>query len=709
MRSTDSTANSISGSPQLHGGTVMARDVHGGIHVHRAPVAPLPLTRQLPLVPAHFTDRTDRIKSLDLAVAGPSPVPVVAISGISGVGKTALAVFWLHRRRTEFPDGQVYADLHGPGAPVRPGDVLHGWLRAFGLTSPPAGLAELSALWRSVTASRRVAVLVDNAVDAAQVRPLLPGGTGSLTMVTSRRKIGDLAVDGAMLLELGPLNGHGAIELLARCAGAAQVPMDSTAAARIAAACEYLPLSLVLAGAQVASRPGRSLRHLADALDRRRPSPAHRYEFEEAALNAITAGLDESYEGLEPAAQRVYRRLAVLPTIDVDPDMVAAACVLSWNEAEWQLEVLSDEHLVEDLAPDGARHVRYRFGNPAREHALRLAESEDDATARHETLRRLCDWALTTATAAQRLLTPIQNTLPRTPDYPPDATPPFTEEAGALAWLSAQSQNLMAILRRAARTPGWDDLVWQLVDAMWPLFMRLHPYEMWIEAHEIGRAAARQAGNAEAERQMLNSGAIGLARAGRLDEAIAWNTTSRQMARAAGDTRDEGQTLLGLGGCHYEAGRPQQAEQYLQQAIGLWADCNYPRGSALALILLGEIARDAQEHERAVDLFTRAHLALQAASDEYDAARAQAFRGQVLDRSGAYDAGVRDLEAALEVFEETGGPGQWTARTLVMLGEAAQHHGDLASARLRYTAAAEQYALIRPAEADRLHALLETL
>jgi hypothetical protein len=205
-------------------------------------------------------------------------------------------------------------------------------------------------------------------------------------------------------------------------------------------------------------------------------------------------------------------------------------------------------------------------------------------------------------------------------------------------------------------------------------------------------------------RPLAPSGAIGLSSAGRLEKAPAWYDEARQAAQAEGDVRDEGQALLGIGACHHESGRPAQAEPYLTQAVALWKSCGYRRGVALATVLLGEISLVRGKPSEGLDRFTAAHSVLTGIDDSYDAARALALQGHARVLLGDLDAGVTDLETALEVFAAASST-RWQARTLEMLGRAYRARGSDSGARDCFRQAADLVEVIRPQEAERLRRL----
>lgn len=694
----DNHENSIGGAARIHGAAIQARDVHGGIHVHAAREGSLPAPRQLLSVPSHFTNRRDDLAALDGLFAGAgttgAALPLIVVSGSAGVGKTTLVSKWLRTLDSEFPDGHLYVDLRGhtSAGPADPAEALGQFLRALGADSVPADLAEQASLWRSYTAGLRIAVMLDNAFTAAQIRPLLPGGPGSLVVVTSRRTLSGLGMDGAKFHRLQALGQAAGVELLTRGIGEDRVANELPAARRIVSLCAGLPLAVCLVSARLASRPRQPVEAMARALT---PDDGRLAALEMEGEATVRNALDASYAVLTAEAALLYRRLGVSPALTFDTLAAAAACGRSEQWAERYLDELLEANLVEDTGPD-----TYRFHDLVRVHAHDRAASDDTAPIREEALRRICDWYLGTATAAQARLTPAQFNLERTYAFPSDLPVPFADDVRALAWLDAQRLNLMAVVRTAA-SGGWHSTAWQLVDALWPLFLRLRHYDLWIEAHEIGLEAARQDGNGEGTRQMLNSGAIGLSAARRLSDAAAWYGLSLEAAREAGDVRDEGQALLGLGTCHREAGELPEAVPYLNRAITVWEECGYPRGAALARVVLGEIALAENDPDTAVAHFTRAHDALVSVNDPHDAARALAFLGHARARSAEYAAGRAQMEAALAVFA-TSGAKHWQARTLEMLSHSAREHGDATAAEDFRARACALYESTSPADARRL-------
>lgn len=690
--------NTISGSVLLTGPSLQARDVSGGVHFH--PVTPppvLPVPRQLLPVPGHFIERHRDSEVLDDLRSA----QLVVVSGLAGVGKTAFVTNWLHRLRDEFPDGQLYADLrgHAPGSPSGPGEVLGQFLRAYGLGSGPADLAEQAALWRSAAGGRCVAVMLDNAVSAAQVRPLLLGTPGSLVVVVSRRRLTGLSFDGARFHELGPLEPDAAVELLAGRIGPCRVRREHAAARTVAKLCGGLPLAVCLAGARMAARPRQSVASMVEVLSGD--------EGRLAALRAdgqwaVRAALDESYDALPPDTARGYRCLGIQPVTVFGTDSAAAACGLPPEEAEALLDELVEVNLIEDLGDD-----RFRFHDLVRLHAGQRARDEGPAESLRDSRRRLADWYLRIATEAEALLTPSHRTLRR--DYADEAghPPRFPDGAAALDWLAREQAQLAAVLRDAVQH-GWDATAWQIADAMWPAVHRLRLHDLWIEIHEVGLAAARRAGHPEGVSRMLTSGGGGLLNAGRADDALGRFTEALADARRDGDVRAEAQALHGIGQAHQLAGRLDRAWSSFTRALELRERIGYRRGVALSRVCLGDIALAEGRPDEAVDLLTAAHAELVAVQDRHDAARAQVFLGRAHAGRGDLPAARSLLLDALDEFRSVGST-PWTGRTLEMLGRTEQEGGDLSAARAGYEASLAVYLSISPRDTRRLRERIRTL
>ncbi|MGW6202295.1 tetratricopeptide repeat protein [Streptomyces sp. NPDC055089] len=605
---------------------------------------------------------------------------MAVISEMAGVGKSALATRWLHGPAGA-ADARFYADLTHVSGPL-PVAVLQQWLRALGVDRPPGQRSEAEALWRSLTDRRTVHVLIEGADDAGQARPLIPAGTQSRTVVTSRRSLWELAADGALLLPITPLPQEDSVQLLAT-ASAGRLPPDSTATAHLVETCGHLPLALVLTAASLCAGHG-PLTAAPTSFDCSRDP-------QERARMAITTALNNAYEGLETAAQDLYRAFGFLPDVILDADMAAAVCALSPSEAGWLLEVLADERLL-DPAPGDAPEPRYRMNEAVRPHAR--THAADAGTHSGEALNRLFVWMLGFATAAQRLLTPAQATLRESAPAP---TGLFQDKAGAQAWLDGQADNLLPVLTAATKAglPAWE-----LTDAFWPHFLFRHPHALWGAAHEIGLDSARRTGNTDAVRQMLNSGAIGFGAAGEHATAADWYMQSLHAARAADDVRDEGQALLGLGACHLNSGRLSEAEEMLMEATARWNECGYQRGVGLAQITLSEVLF-ATDPRAALERLAAARTLLTGLGEHYEAAQALALHGRFLDKTGRSTDAIDELASALPAVRDSD---RWQACVKEWLGDAHKRLGDREDAHKHWFGAAVLYDSINPDKAAELRA-----
>ncbi|GAA2254237.1 hypothetical protein GCM10010232_49050 [Streptomyces amakusaensis] len=383
--------------------------------------------------------------------------------------------------------------------------------------------------------------------------------------------------------------------------------------------------------------------------------------------------LAAAYAELEPTPRRVYRILGTLPVPVLDADLAAAACALPWAEADWTLQILDEEQLVErvgHLAGDEDRLPLYRFGEAALAHAAVLSHGEEVVA-----LDRLAVWILVCARAVQRELAPHQEqpTLP-----PPGAHPggaglefPFrpTDHAAMLEWLEHQGTNNLLPLLTALGERGRSDLIWRTVDGWWPLFQRRRPHSLWVGVHRVGLVAARADGDRAGERRMLLSGAIGLLDAGQHGEAAEWNTAAVEGARAERDVRDEGQALHGLAlGCLAEQ-RPEDATALVAQAMARWESCGYRRGEALAQITLAQCVMN-DRPQQAIDLLTCARTTLRDESGpDHHLIRALAIRGHAHLLAGDPAAAAGDLKRARDEFPEDD-TSPWPARTQTLLTQA---------------------------------------
>ncbi|MEE1761735.1 AfsR/SARP family transcriptional regulator [Streptomyces sp. SP18BB07] len=617
-----------------------------GLAEPSAPLAPEPAAAavrpaQLPATVPDFTGRASLVEDLSAVLAQASAaegqvMAVSALAGIGGVGKTTLAVRVAHQARGAFPDGQLYVDLQGAGArPAEPETVLGAFLRALGTADSaiPDSLAERAALYRSVLDGRRVLVLLDNARDAAQVRPLLPGTAGCAALVTARVRMVDLA--GAHLVDLDVMSPDEALRLFTKIVGEERVAAERTAALDVVAACGFLPLAIRIAASRLAARRTWTVSVLAAKLaDERR-----RLDELQAGDLAVKATFELGYGQLEPAQARAFRLLGLADGPDISLAAAAAVLDLPPEETEDLLEILVDTSLLESAAPG-----RYRFHDLVRLYARACAERDEQPPSdRESAMSRLLDHYLATASQVYAIERPGD----RLVDHLEPTVYPglrFTEGSAALDWLYTEASCLLACVRQSAGT----DRLRRAVDLLWAAKdltesgANSHQYETTARAM---CDAARAAGDARAEgraRTMLTnvllvSGRIQQAgdqarlamdlTATAQDVAASWVANDRGLIsmhqgryadgktfleqaiegyRAAGNRLNEAVTLANLSRAHLGMGNVEKAIDIARHSLDLHAEMGRPMRRANAHLALGLALTSAGRHDEALGQFSDA-------------------------------------------------------------------------------------------------------
>jgi tetratricopeptide (TPR) repeat protein len=682
--------NELSGT--VHGGAVQAGAVYGGIHIRtegggERPRAQVPW--QLPPL-VRITDRTVELGALEghrERAAAEGYGTLAAVSGLGGVGKTAVALRWLHGLRERFPDGQLYAQLGAQSAagPVSAEEVVGRFLRALGVPTGqiPTAFAERVALYRSLTADRRLVVLLDDAETAAQVRPLLPGGR-NVTAVTSRWRMPGLTVDGCYAVQLDPLATEAAVELLEVTLADGRVAAQPAEARALVELCAGLPLAVRVAGARLAARPRRHLTTMVRALTEERG------RLEALAIEGdhnVRAALDLSYQGLTDEAARLYRLLGLHPGPEFG-SAVAGAALGSGRDADGPLDLLYDANLLIDTGDE-----RYRFHDLVRLHAAEKAEEDEPAEERAAALRRIADHYLATATRAEEIVDPQHRTLER--DYGPSA--PVCGEFGvdtdsALDWLENELPNLMAVIR-IARPAGFPTVAWQLADALWPLFLRRKFYEDWRAAHREGLLAAEELGDAVAQCRMLTSGGMGELGTGDHERALEMFERAARTFRAGGNALGHARTLNYQGLAHQRLGRLDRAAEFFARAAEELPAVGDPRAGGLARLNLADIALERGLWEQAVTDADAAHTTLSRAGDAYNAARAATLLGRAHLGRDRLDLAEDQLSAALTTLRGMAAHYE-TARAVESLATLAERRGQTDLARERYREALDLYSAV---------------
>jgi DNA-binding SARP family transcriptional activator/tetratricopeptide (TPR) repeat protein len=613
---------------------------------------------QLPMDVADFVGRSNLVDHIEALLGDDQLVRVVAVSGPPGVGKTTLAVHVAHRLRARFPDGQLYVDLHGATAglrPLAPLEVLGRLLRALGAdpAAIPTGLEEASAAWRSQVAGRRLLVVLDNAADATQVAALLPGSAGCGVLVTSRRAL--MGLPGAVLLELEVLAPGEAAALLGRVAGPARVAAEPEAAAELVRCCGGLPLALRIAGARLAARPAWPLAALAERL-----ADAQR-RLDELALAevGVRASLAVSYEQLhtsqdptDHAAAQAFGLLGVMDGPELGVPVVARLLDRPEDAAERVLERLVDAHLLETLQPG-----RYRLHDLLRLYAHELASEQHPEPERTAALTRALGLYVATAWQTFELLRPGDYRLAsRDARWGKDELE-FADEQAALDWLEAERDNLLAAVEQAATTPGVPaEIAIQLAHALFGFFVVRSHWDDWVPVNQTAMRIARRMGDLAAQAQAHNDLGIAYERQGRYEQALASLQESLALRRRLGDRLGLAAGLGNLGLVYQRLGRYEQALVCQQESLALYRELRDRRGEATSLTNVGDVHMHQGQYAEALVC----HQESLAIDRELGDRRGQAVNlcnlGKVCERLGRYAQALAFQQESLAIDRELGDP-----------------------------------------------------
>jgi DNA-binding SARP family transcriptional activator/tetratricopeptide (TPR) repeat protein len=577
-----------------------------------APAGPRVVPAQLPAAIAGFVGRTADLKLLDELLTGAARMPIGVISGMAGVGKTALAVDWAHRNRERFQDGQLYVDLRGYDPvrpPMAPAEAIRGFLDALQVPTErlPAGLDAQAGLYRSLLADRRMLVLLDNARDAAQIRQLLPGTDSCLVVVTSRNQLSSLiAGEGARPLALDLLSRAEARQLLVRRIGAERPAAEPEATEEIIARCARLPLALAVVAARAATRPQHPLRALADELRGARTS-LDAWSDPDPSID-IRAALDVSYRTLSTEAARLFRLLSLHPGPHIDGYAAAALLDTTLPHAGRLLDQLFEANLLQEPAAG-----RYVFHDLIRTHATHTAATTEARTDRRAALARLLDHYRHTTSVAMDAAHPYERE--RRPVVPPAHTPApdLPAPAAATGWLDAELANLLAVAGFAAEH-GWPEHAWHL-----SVHLHLH-----------------------------------LRTRSRFSEAEALDHLVLAAARAGGHRAGELDALLCLGGIHRLQGRHEQALDEFGEALTIARSAGLPTGELAALNGLGYVHALQDRYDQAADHHTEALAIARTTGNragELEALRGLAYTHVLRDR---YDQAADHHAQALAIARTTG-------------------------------------------------------
>ena len=614
-----------------------------------------------------FRGRAAELDQLLNAARGPAGATsgvVSVIEGMAGVGKTALAVHAAHR--LDHPDQvRLYVNLRGfdPGQPAAdPGAVLESFLRVLGITGGgvPRGVPARARLYRSVLRCRRALIVLDNAADVGQVRPLLPDGPEHRVLVTSRHTLGDLG--GAQRLSLDVFTPDEAVQLLRAMIGSRRVDAEPDAARRIATRYGRLPLALSLISRHIRSTPDWQL---ADHAERLRGL---------GLADGVQAALTLSYRQLDAGDRRMFRLVGVNPSPDLTVHAAAALADLDARQAQRHLDTLVAEHLLH--CADGGR---YHAHDLVLAYAAHRARDEEPASRRRQAVTRLLDHYLNSAALAMDAAHPAERSRRPRIDQASPWSPPLPDLATARAWLDAERPNLIAAIVHAA-AHGWSQHAGQLTATIWRHLDTSGRYGDILAIHRHALSAARQLDDRTAEALVRHNLGTVHWRLGRKIEAIDHFENALELRRQTGDRPAQAQTLNNLSVVVHALGRHQDALRLYQETLALFREVGDRLGEAGALNNLGVVL----EHLRRLDDAARREreaLALfREIGSKVGEADALANLCVVHRRQGRHDAAIAHQQQALDIFRAIGDRGG-EAGGLINLGDIRQQqdrHGEAA-------------------------------
>ncbi|WP_213453514.1 NB-ARC domain-containing protein [Rhizomonospora bruguierae] len=705
-----SVSNEFSGSGSA--GAVVQAGYHlGDVIVSLPPALPrvARVPRQVPASDRYFVNRVrelDRLDGLGLpAPAGGALLRISVLSGLPGVGKTALARRIAERVGARFPGGELFVDFAAlrseVGGEAAVGEALAGCLRDLGVDGQhiPAGAAERVNLFRTCTAELAVLVVLDDVTEPRQVRALLPKAPGSVVVATSAYRVGELQLDGAELLMIDPLDEVSAREALVAVCGTDRFGGEPALVSELVELCAGLPIALRVAAARLVVEPTLSVAEFVAEL--REGLDALSLDGSSGVSMVFTA----AYQALPDDAARVYRVGGLVPGLEFDAEVAAALLGVPVPRARAAVGALRAANLVEEL-PQG----RCRFFGLVSRHAADRGRTDEPPQTAERALEALADFYLVRAAYADRAVMGVRRF--RLADHEQLRTEtgdPFTGgAAGAQGWLSRERASLMAVLRLCADR-GWPQRVWQLAEALAALYLNeRRPHEL-IDVCRLGAMAGQQVGRVDVEARMRTLASRALLDLDQLDRARDELDLALTLAERCGNP-----VLLAsvweFRGRYLDKTDPQQAIAAYQQSIAANQQAGGPdgrRGAALATYFLGCSLDATGQHEQAITPLTQALNELRAMDDGRMAARALASLGTAYAHLGQDERAAQALVEAVQVLAARGAS-HYEAQALETLATVAERLGDQQAAEQSLTRAAQILDATHNPHADELRARLPT-
>ncbi|MER6667357.1 BTAD domain-containing putative transcriptional regulator [Amycolatopsis japonica] len=635
------------------------RQVHESILRSDAALLPAVTSRtprQLPSPPPDFTGRAPELAALRATLVRPCGMPVAVVSGAGGVGKSTLAHRVAHEIAEHFPDGQLHLELHGStDSPASAEEVLGRVLRDFDpATTPPGSHDERVARYRTVLAGTRTLVVLDDAANEAQVRPLLPGGPGCAVVVTSRNRLPALA--GATFCELGVLPADAALDLLTRIVGAERASTEPASAAEITELCGQLPLAIRVAGARLVSRRQWSLSRLANRLAQEQ----RRLDELVVGDQEVRASINLSYTLLPKAARTALRRLGLLGLAHFPAWVAAAAMEADPDDAEQVLEDLVDVSLLEVGGVDPLGLMRYRLHDLVRLFALERAVEEEPAADRAATVERVLGAWIWLVDRINETLPPVVPSIQGTSRL----GRPVAEEiarrvvARPYEWFRAEEEAMTSAVELAAALDLVDIAV-GLSSALCGTAFGGHNRVLddslgsWRRTHDAALTAARRTENALGEATLLAGLGQLYYEHDDFPRSRAHLSQALSMFRAAGDVRGEAATLAALGAACREQGYLPEAVHFLDRAGRMWSELDDPGAMGHVHRLAGTVRLELGEYPGALTALTEARTSFAAAGSRRGEGLTLRSLSLYHRARGEWAEAEEFARAALAVFEGT--------------------------------------------------------
>jgi DNA-binding SARP family transcriptional activator len=643
----------VAPGPELVAAHTGAPDDDAG-HRSRGEVRP-PVPTQLPAAGRVFVGREESLRQLDAIHQDAARLPlgavtIIAVQGAAGIGKTTLALRWAHRVAAQFPDGQFCVNLRGfdpSDAALTPSDVLHGFLEALGV---PAGqiptVPEAKAgLFRSMLTGRRMLILLDNARDSEQVRPLLPGSPGSLVLVTSRNRLtGLVTAEGAHPVGLDLLTVTEARELLAARLGASRVAAERHAADEIIAGCARLPLALAVAAGRAVSRPDLSLAAMADDLS-------------DAAvrLDVLSSGERDtdlrtvfscSYRALDPPDATMFRLLGLHPTPEFTVVAAASLAGMPVDRARSVLNRLTGTHLLREL-----RRHRLVLHDLLRAYAAELT-AEEEPCLRRAALQRMLDHYLHTARAAARALQPVQDADELPPPLPGVTVATFVDAQAASVWFGTERDALLAAVELAHES-GFDRHACDLAAALRHFLDRRCFWEDILRVQASAIASAERLGDPSAKGRAHRDAGAAYLRLARHDEADAHYEEAERLFGVAGDPIGVGQLQVNRAVVLLRRDRPADALRVARQGLRVLRSAD-KHAQAMALNIVAVANARVGRYDEAIAASEEALRLHRDSGNAFGEANSWAGLGLSHHGLGRYAEAAADFQRAIEIFRAIG-------------------------------------------------------